>query len=79
MNVITAQKITNFQNTVRHLKIILLSFFSCLSSERQFGAFKVKISLNPLTTKKMTNLQSRPYRKNLAELPYDQKDDQFVK
>ena len=65
-NPIPAQKMTNLQNTVRHLIIIVLSLFSlliiraclvicCLLSSRHFGTFSEEFSLNPLTVKMSLN------------------------
>ena len=70
LNPITAQKITNFQNTVRRLTIIFLSLFFLLVMRASIwspygknlanprGRFTLKFLLNPITKEAMTNLQN---------------------
>ena len=58
LNPITAQKITNFQNTVRRLKIILSSLFFLLITRASIWRPYGKSLADPVRTKVMTNLQS---------------------
>ena len=58
-NAITTQKIANFQYTVERLyNVRFWLVLQCLPSERHCGALAVKLSLNHITTQKMTNLKN---------------------